>query len=1182
MAKLYTKKVWINDQTKLSAKNLNHIENGIEAIADAIDEIEVQGGAHIHLNKPILDATTAAFTTELKEKYDTVENKSEVAVSTEGTSKDAVQYITIDGTEYKLAGSDIKYQELSNISLDSLTATGIYAITNALDTPANTANKGTLVVTKLTDTVVEQDWKSTTNNAQRLYTIGSSSVDNGFKVNGVVVEQDNIILEPGQVYELQGNLHGKVTIGSSADVPAARTKIILNGVNIQSDSDYAIGYLPDAEELIVVLSPNSENYLVNAEVGEAADDDFGALHSANDLHIYGTGSLTIKNTKGHGIKGSDLVISGKPGICVEANHDAVHGGKLLKISGGTFVIKNAKDAFSSSEHGPAQDGKTIILGGTFTINACKEAAFDGKSTNGIKKILNANITLGADVTETFVSPNGFEIYETTTIINNSGKAVPDTVNLATKYAAPEITYLDGTEVKHVQEFDNRFTLNAGDPVSYKLSGNFSGKKVYILDNIKKVNIEFHGVYCVDDSEEPFIEYTYPDKSRVKIDCVEGTVNYINKSAGYAIKSSKNINIVGKGDLIANSVYAPYGDLLIKGDGARLIDTAYTNQLIAGADQEDIDSAAINALGKYKAQIYINNLLVNTRKNNECGKVVANQYLVGSCILGTVSDDYGIAENIIGYAGSRGEMAVIEDTVLIGNFINKPEVFCLANSLTKTDILVYETAEVIHTEIPSIDDTSSSPWTVYSGDGYSKAAADEKFVAKSVYDALVAELDTKSPKKISIINYVEDETKTDHRPAKTVAYSDGKIDAIEIFRYACPERIDIDSTVDANGDNVEEPETHLSYFKDGRTIYARDGDFGYPEIDGTGQFNFRPVFNSSYKTGYVLQPIVTDSEGNPHDDKNNPCYSNFKTPWLTGIDGLYRFTKVCKDIKVDMRAVLESGLPTNTITYKIIAPAGYDAAKIPNVRVFRCSDQVEKYYKYYLHPEKYEILDPELMKGQVLEFIKQETAEGEDQVWEAVGISYDDSTGYPSDNKAKVTFLIETSNLEEGYSATPSATGKFKNLNAGDFGPTKVLTSITGAVTVTIRVAPPVDVSYDDQGHTRADSKNKVLYGFDPEKTPASASQYSPFRFTIIHGKEYANSRIAEDGTKIVTKDDGSDFTAADAAALIDGITVGDKAVNVLESISITPLSFTKRKVTIELNGDIITGNVVIKLAAEAE
>lgn len=838
MARLYTKKIWVNDQTKLSAKNLNHIENGIEAVAEAIDDIEAAGGAHIHANKPILDAITAPFTTELKEKYDAVENKSEVAVSVEGTSKDAVQYITIDGVEYKLAGSDIKYQELAGVSLDEITATGVYAITGALDAPANTANKGTLVVTKLTDTIVEQDWKSDVNSAQRLYTIGNSPVDNGFKVNGVSHEQGEVVLEPGAVYELEGNLAGRVTIGATTDIPTVRTKIILKGVNIQSDADYAIGYLPDAEELVVVLAPDTENYLLNSEVGEVGDDDFGALHSANDLHIYGTGSLTIKNNKGHGVKGSDLIISGKPGIYVDSNHDAIHGGKLLKITGGTFVINNAKDAFSSSEHGSAQDGKMVILGGTFTINACKEAAFEGKSAHGIKKILDANITLGSGVTSTFVSPNGFEIYDTTTIVNNSGKSIPELTILSSKYDSPVITYLSGDQVINVEEYNNTFILNYGDPTSYRLSGNFSGKKIHINDTAKKVNIELYGVYCVDDILDPFIEYTFLDKSRVKVDCAEGTLNYIRKSVGFAIKSSKNVNIVGKGDLIANSIYAPYGDLLIKGDGARLLGTAYTNQLVVGADPEDIDAGSADALGKYKAQIYINNLLVNTRKNNECGKVAANQYLVGSCVLGNVSDDYGIAENIIGFAGNRGEMISTEGTVILGDFINKAEVFCRTNELTKTNILSYNTAEVINTEIPSIDDEDSSPWTVYSGDGYSKDAADAKFVSKATYDALVAELDARAPRKISIINYVEDSSKTDHRPVKDHAYCPVEIndetvyvaDSIEVFRYACPERIDIDDA----------PETHGDYIKDGRPIYARDGNFGYPEVDKTGQFNFRPV------------------------------------------------------------------------------------------------------------------------------------------------------------------------------------------------------------------------------------------------------------------------------------------------------------------------------------------------------
>ena len=42
MARLYTKKVWLDDQTKLNAKNLNHIEKGIEAVADAVDAVENQ------------------------------------------------------------------------------------------------------------------------------------------------------------------------------------------------------------------------------------------------------------------------------------------------------------------------------------------------------------------------------------------------------------------------------------------------------------------------------------------------------------------------------------------------------------------------------------------------------------------------------------------------------------------------------------------------------------------------------------------------------------------------------------------------------------------------------------------------------------------------------------------------------------------------------------------------------------------------------------------------------------------------------------------------------------------------------------------------------------------------------------------------------------------------------------
>ena len=1183
----YSKTKWVNNQTKLSATNLNHMEQGILDAHDLVDEAkrDAAEARETGLEAQVLarEAQDAIEHIDLSSKQDVLES--------------GVNIKTINGQEILGSGDlvikedeDINYQELPDgTSLDSIIETGIYSLKHANNFPVGTDEEGTLTVTKLNDQKVEQEWKSKVNNAQRILEIGKGS-GNLFKVNGEIRPQGIVRLSAGNTYELEGNLIGNVII-EGASSTLNRTKLILKGVNIQSDeAESIINYTPEVSKLVVEVANNTENYLVCNIEEETGQDDLGVIHSENNLMLTGVGYLTIVNKKGHGIKASELIIDGDVHMYLDTNHDAIHGGKLLKITGGEFYVNNANDAFSASEGGSGT-GKLLIYGGKYNIRACKEAAFEGKSPNGVKRILNANITFGEGVNKLFNASNAssdaykVKVYQgLNTIENNSGKTYTE-VDMADDFIG-EPTIVFGGEV-NIEPVSGVFTLN--QPGDYKLSGNFSNYRIISAppagDN--KMNLILDNVYYNNETEAmPFIEHTSADK-RIKFDSESkdflGKLCYIRKAQGDIIKSGKNIQFDGKTDVIidgcgtaACGLRTPNGYVALLNDSLRSIrNCTYgieADNVRLGKDPDDVLD------GKYTtgdAEIYLlnNELDIKLTKQGAYEQyhslVVAPQYHTGISIIGQV-------------AGNDLRIEAQSGLIQGANYTNSAILYLESASGTQTNVNRYNPPVGVKPEVPSIDPSESSTWNVYKGDGYSQSEADNRFVAKDVYNALKAELEIRAPKKIDIVNYVEDSSKDDHRPAKEAAYSDGKIDAIEIFRYACPERIDIDSTVDVDGNEVEEPETHLSYFKDGRQIYARDGDFGYPEIDRTGQFNFRPVFNKNYKTGYVLQPIVTDSEGNPHDDKNNPCYNNFKTPWLTGIDGLYRFTKVCKDIKVDMQAVLESELPSFAITYKIIAPADYDVTKIPSIRIFRCSDQAEKYYKYYLHPEKYETLNPDLMKGQVLEFVKQETAEGEDQVWEASGISYDDSTGYPSNNKAKVTFLVETDNLEEGYSATPSATGKFKNLNAGDFGHTKVLTSITGAVTVTVRVAPPVEVSYDDQGYTRVDSKNKVLYGFDPEKTPASASQYSPFRFTIIHGKEYSNSRIAEDGTKIVIKDDGSDFTVADAAALIDGITIGGEAINVLESISITPLSFTKKKVTVELDGDVITGDVVIKLAAEAE
>lgn len=341
-----------------------------------------------------------------------------------------------------------------------------------------------------------------------------------------------------------------------------------------------------------------------------------------------------------------------------------------------------------------------------------------------------------------------------------------------------------------------------------------------------------------------------------------------------------------------------------------------------------------------------------------------------------------------------------------------------------------------------------------------------------------------PKKVNIVKYVVDESKTDGRPMKDHAYCPVNdagstayiVDSVEIFRYACPERIDIDDA----------PKTHLDYFKDGRQMYARDGDFGYPEIDCTGQFNFRPVWNTS---GYVIAPIVKDFSGKLHDDRKeiqkfdpdtgaaivvpnpdyNPCYNNFKTQWNTGIPGLYRFTKVQKDINVELTAVKEADMPAHVITYKIKAPIDYPVENLPQVRVFRGADHCEKFMKYgpgAENPAPHPLLDEGLISGNLLVYGEPEVItenEVEYNVWTILDKAYDDASGLPSSDTtgdvAKVYFNVNGT-PSEGFAYSVSAKKVNNNYNKmntpTDSKKYYTLTKVAGDIEVDIDVI--VDVA----------------------------------------------------------------------------------------------------------------------------
>ncbi len=116
MARLYTKKIWFNDQTKLSAKNLNHIEKGVEAVADAIDELE-------------------AKTEEIRDYIDAASS----AVSTHNTSSTAHSDIRtlVSNAQTAADNAQTKANEIEELIVNGVidgSPKGVYASLSALQT----------------------------------------------------------------------------------------------------------------------------------------------------------------------------------------------------------------------------------------------------------------------------------------------------------------------------------------------------------------------------------------------------------------------------------------------------------------------------------------------------------------------------------------------------------------------------------------------------------------------------------------------------------------------------------------------------------------------------------------------------------------------------------------------------------------------------------------------------------------------------------------------------------------------------------------------------------------------------------------------------------------------------------------------------------------------------------------
>ena len=216
------------------------------------------------------------------------------------------------------------------------------------------------------------------------------------------------ITEEG-VYIISGsaaNCTVKVDAGKDAKV-----QLVLDGAEIEND-DFPAIYVVSADKVFITTTAKESSLAVNKEFradGETNTD--AVIYSKTDLVLNGKGTFTVYSAYGNGIScKDDLKITGGT-YNVTTAKDAFEANDSISVYDGSFTIKTNKDGFHCENSDDDTLGQIYIAGGSFDINSKSDGiqgttyvqidggTFDITSSEGIEatyvQINGGNITIDA-------------------------------------------------------------------------------------------------------------------------------------------------------------------------------------------------------------------------------------------------------------------------------------------------------------------------------------------------------------------------------------------------------------------------------------------------------------------------------------------------------------------------------------------------------------------------------------------------------------------------------------------------------------------------------------------------------------------------------------------------------------------------------------------------------------------
>ena len=235
------------------------------------------------------------------------------------------------------------------------------------------------------------------------------------------------------VYVISGTAkNATIKVEASKD---AKVQLVLDGVNITND-DFPAIYVVSADKCFVTLQGSNTLSVTGTFKADGDTNTDAVIYSKDDLVLNGTGTLDITSTQGNGVTGKDdLKVTGGT-YNVTCAKDAFEAKDSIGISDGTFKVNTQKDAFHSEDSDDDTKGFIYISGGSFDINA----ASDGIQGTTYVQIDGGtyNITSAEGIEATFVQINDGTI---------NISASDDGINASTKsksYGTPKVEFNGGT------------------------------------------------------------------------------------------------------------------------------------------------------------------------------------------------------------------------------------------------------------------------------------------------------------------------------------------------------------------------------------------------------------------------------------------------------------------------------------------------------------------------------------------------------------------------------------------------------------------------------------------------------------------------------------------------------------------------------------------------------------------